>query len=173
MVFSSQVWTKFLPLVELFILEYDQACAKQWAGRAENAGIRLYIGDQANKTLLGHIVGEQGNAGLDMIVDDGGHTMNQQITAFEALWRTVRPGGFYVIEDLTTSYSPKHGGAASPGVRGTTIDYIKSIFDTIQCQDIRKQNEATGFCTESHISDDMASFECFSGICAFRKAAVT
>ena len=163
-----------MPSVELFILEYDEACARHWAGKAENAKVRLFVGDQANKTLLEDItlqIAEQGEAGLDMIVDDGGHTMNQQITTFEALWPTIRPGGVYVIEDLSTSYSSSYGGAESPWVRGTTIDYIKSTLDTIQCRELRRQNDAIEFCKEPHISDDMVSFECFSGICAFRKAA--
>jgi hypothetical protein len=42
----------------------------------------------------------------DILIDDGGHTMLQQQLAFKHLLKTVKPGMFYVIEDLHTSFLP-------------------------------------------------------------------
>jgi len=37
---------------------------------------------------------------LDIIIDDGGHTREQQSASFRMLWNVLAPGGFYAIEDL-------------------------------------------------------------------------
>lgn len=42
---------------------------------------------------------------FDIIVDDGGHMMNQQQLSFGVLFKTLKSGGLYVIEDLHTSHS--------------------------------------------------------------------
>lgn len=33
-----------------------------------------------------------------MIIDDGSHLPEHQWTTIEALWRTIKPGGVYIIE---------------------------------------------------------------------------
>ena len=37
---------------------------------------------------------------FDMIIDDGGHTMEQMQTSLNHLWDSLKSGGVYVIEDL-------------------------------------------------------------------------
>lgn len=43
---------------------------------------------------------------LDVILDDAGHTMEQQQNALSVLWNNVKNGGAYVIEDLESSLIP-------------------------------------------------------------------
>jgi hypothetical protein len=38
------------------------------------------------------------------VIEDGGHTMRQQITSFEVLFPFLNPGGIYFLEDLLTSW---------------------------------------------------------------------
>ena len=40
----------------------------------------------------------------DVIIDDGSHKMSHQVNSLRALWPAVRPGGAYVLEDLSTSF---------------------------------------------------------------------
>lgn len=42
--------------------------------------------------------------GYDIIIDDGGHMMNQQQISFGILIDMVKKGGYYIIEDLHTSF---------------------------------------------------------------------
>ena len=63
---------------------------------------QIYIGDQADPAFLKNVFDQVGM--FDIIIDDGGHTMNQQITSFRALYEYVMPGGVYITEDLHTSH---------------------------------------------------------------------
>lgn len=99
--------------------------------------------------------------------------MDQQLTSIGVLWALVKPGGFYVVEDLLTSYIPSAGGKAV-GQKGTMQDFIKSSLDYLTCatQYISYINEPsfTAFCATNKLVGLM-SVECFSGICVFTKAA--
>lgn len=147
------------------VIEYDAACAYKWQAKPGNSDVIVYIGDQANETFLGEVVLDWKKDKLDIIIDDGGHTMRQQQTSFAALWEIVAPGGLYVIEDLTTSYSSHYGGRELPGKAGTTIEWIKALLDDLQCQD-----ESMSFCETILSSSDILSIDCFPGVCAFNKA---
>ena len=45
---------------------------------------------------------------FDIIIDDGGHTMKQQQVTFGFLMDYVKPGGFFILEDLHTSLKPEY-----------------------------------------------------------------
>lgn len=47
----------------------------------------------------------------DVVIDDGSHQPDDQVHAFKTLWPLVRPGGWYVIEDLRTCFEPGWGGS--------------------------------------------------------------
>lgn len=57
----------------------------------EDEQIKIYIGDQANIEFLNKLIDEEKN--FDIIIDDGGHLMNQQITSFKTLYPFVNNGG--------------------------------------------------------------------------------
>lgn len=139
-------------------MEYDQACAAKWASKT--SGATIYAGDQADPELLGRFLRETGG-GFDVIVDDGGHTMTQQITSLEWLWPAVKPGGMYFIEDLETSYLPNYGGDGSggrdPNVH-TTAKYIHDLVDDLNTDRSRH-----------NVSEDMRSIECMKQVCLFVK----
>lgn len=86
-------------------LEVDGACVK-----AHNIHLRngtIFVGSQEDEAVLRKIAIEgHAHGGYDVIVDDGGHTMKQQLDSLKALWPVVSSGGMYVIEDIHTSYIP-------------------------------------------------------------------
>ncbi len=45
---------------------------------------------------------------FDLIIDDGGHKLQQQVMALFFLWPFLRPGGMYIIEDLEDSRFMPH-----------------------------------------------------------------
>jgi len=93
----------------------------------EEDGVHIHIGDQENRGFLRELA--QRLPKIDILIDDGGHTMRQQIHTFEELFAKVSDTGVYLIEDLHTSYWAKWGG----GVRrkGTFIEYSKDFIDRL------------------------------------------
>jgi hypothetical protein len=68
----------------------------------ETKKIKTYTADQSNRDHLNNFLNEV-NCEFDIILDDGGHTMFQQQVSFAKLFRTLKSGGVYIIEDLHTS----------------------------------------------------------------------
>jgi cephalosporin hydroxylase len=68
----------------------------------------------------------EGGRPMDLIVDDGGHKMAQQITTFRVLFPLLSVGGLYILEDLHTSLVPgPEFGVASGG--HTALDMMEGL----------------------------------------------
>jgi hypothetical protein len=63
------------------------------------------------------------------LIDDGGHTMKQQINTFEEFFTSIAENGVYLCEDVHTSYWSKYGGGYKKS--GTFIEYSKNFIDYI------------------------------------------
>ena len=63
----------------------------------------MALGSQYDKEFLATVGEEHGP--FDIIVDDGCHHPEAQITAFKGLWPFISRGGIYVIEDLYESFT--------------------------------------------------------------------
>jgi predicted O-methyltransferase YrrM len=118
---SLRTWREYFANARaVYGLDVDPACPARVAG----PGIEVVVGDQNDRDLLDALGRRAG--GFDVVIDDGSHTWQAQVTAFEALWPHVRPEGLYVVEDLHTSYWPAY--AAGP-VRA--VDYFKQLVDIV------------------------------------------
>ena len=122
---SLRMWREFLPSATLFAIDVDPRCLA-FEQEIPNATIRLV--DQADPAQLRDFVAQTGGE-FDFIIDDGGHTMVQQITSFEVLYPHVVSGGVYVIEDLGTSYWQEYGGR-DLGEDGTGVALVKRLVDS-------------------------------------------
>lgn len=61
----------------------------------DKMGVVTYQGDQGNIDTYNQIRGK-----FDVIIEDGSHRSDHQITTLKALWPEVKPGGVYIVEDL-------------------------------------------------------------------------
>ena len=99
---SLQMWKSYFTSGSTFFgVDIDPECRKH-----AEPGITILIGDAGNKEFLREILQRTGLP--DIVVDDGGHTATQQITAFEILYPSVRDGGIYLVEDTHTSLWPSY-----------------------------------------------------------------
>ena len=94
--------------------------AKKW----ESEGFEIFIGNQSDELFWDNFKKEVGS--LDVVLDDGGHTYEQQIITTENLLPIINDGGIIVIEDTHTSYMPGFGPTSM-----TFIDYVKNLIDSI------------------------------------------
>jgi hypothetical protein len=118
---SLQMWRDYFgPRATITGVDVDPRCAK-----LTDKGVNVVIGDQEDRKFLNDLAGRVGE--IDIVIDDGGHTMGQQIATFEELWPRVRDGGIFLVEDLHTSYWPKYGGGYKRS--GTFIEYAKNLID--------------------------------------------
>ena len=99
--------------------------------------IEIYIGSQEDRKFLRKLRNEVGP--IDVMIDDGGHTMKQQITTFEEMFPAVVDSGVYLTEDLHTSYWRRFGGGYKKA--GTFIEYTKNLIDQLHHWHISPQKK--------------------------------
>ena len=95
----------------------------------EQYGFEIHIGDQADDQFWVGFYEEihQRYGGVDILLDDGGHTFEQQIITVASSIPWIRDNGLIVVEDTHTSYFRKFGGPSSTSF----ISYAKNIVDGI------------------------------------------
>jgi hypothetical protein len=120
---SLQLWKKYFgDQVNIYAIDINPQCKK-----LEEERIKIFIGSQSDKHFLNQIA--QQLPDLDIIIDDGGHTMEQQIVSFENLYLKVKEGGIYLVEDTHTSYWHEfHGGLKKSS---SFIEYSKNLIDAL------------------------------------------
>lgn len=91
------------PQARIVGIDIDEA-----AQRAAADHHTVILGDQEDPEFLRRVVADHGP--FDVIIDDGGHTMRQQIVSVETLFGDLADGGVYVVEDTHTSYWQEFGG---------------------------------------------------------------
>lgn len=116
---SLAAWQQYFPHARIVGIDRDESCK-----RFEGGNIRVFIGDQTDVDFLKKV--NEAAGGFDIIIDDGGHTMRQQIVSFNTLFPLLNDNGVYVIEDLHTSYWPEFYDQ-----RKTTIQFLKARIDDL------------------------------------------
>ena len=120
---SLQMWRRYFgPGTRIVGVDIDPRCRE-----FEADGVSILIGDQTDRAFLASLRGRLPR--IDILIDDGGHRMDQQIATFEELYPHIHPEGIYLCEDVHTSYVAKYGG----GYRqpGTFIEYAKGLVDPL------------------------------------------
>jgi hypothetical protein len=90
-----------------------------------NERVKTYIVNQEDRDALNRFLDET-NVEFDIIIDDGGHTMKQQQVSFGTLFKRLKKGGIYILEDLHTSRLEQLG-TISPEDIITTLDMLYTI----------------------------------------------
>lgn len=104
------------------------------AKKFESSWAKIIIGDQASVKFWDEFKVRFPDK-VDIILDDGGHTMLQQKQTLRSMYSHVKPGGIYACEDLATSYLKKFGGNSnfrlSPAKSGTMVGMTKDFVDYV------------------------------------------
>jgi len=90
-------------------------------------GCEIYIGSQSDPSLMHQIIADLGS--IDVVIDDGSHEYHDQFITLYTLWPHLSTGGYYIIEDLHTSYWLGYGGFW--GRRSTAIGLCKRLLDVM------------------------------------------
>jgi hypothetical protein len=96
--------------------------------------VTVIIGDQSDRAFLRDL--RKRYPRIDILLDDGGHSMNQQIISFEELYDAVAEDGVYMVEDVHTSYWPEYGGGLR--AEGSFLEYTKKLVDQLNAWHVRE-----------------------------------
>lgn len=96
--------------------------------------VTVLIGDQSDRAFLQSVRARYPH--IDILLDDGGHSMNQQIVSFEELYDAVAEDGVYMIEDTHTSYWQEYGGGLN--APQSFLEYTKRLLDQLNAWHVRE-----------------------------------
>lgn len=120
---SLQMWKNYFgPEAKIYGIDINPKCKD-----LEEENIKIFIGSQSDREFLRKVKAELPK--LDILIDDGGHSMKQQIVSFQELFDHVKTDGVYLCEDLHTSYWLEYGGGYKR--TNTFIEYSKNFIDFI------------------------------------------
>ena len=120
---SLQMWRDYFgPQARLIGVDIEPR-----ASALAEPGTDVLIGDQADPEFLKRIAQHAGP--IDVLIDDGGHRMEQQVNTFRYLYGSIKPDGVYLCEDVHTSYWAEFGGGYR--MRGSFIEFAKTLVDQL------------------------------------------
>ena len=145
---SLRMWSEWFPTAVVDGVDINPDCKKHEIGN-----IRVVIGDQTDIEVL-----NQPKPAYDVIIDDGSHVNEWTVTTFNHLFKQLKKGGIYILEDMQCSYQDlqaikakeKWSGMsyvpAIPVQRRVTIDnLIVRLAIKVDQGDISSMHIHTGF----------------------------
>jgi hypothetical protein len=152
---SLQMWKHYFgEKAKIYGVDINPDC-KQF----EEDNIEIFIGSQSDEKFLRELKSKI--PPIDILIDDGGHEMKQQIVTFQELFSHIKKDGVYINEDLHTSYWFDYGGGYLR--QGTFIEYSKKLIDQLNAyhseQEKFQVNDFTKSAYSIHYYDSMIVIE--------------
>lgn len=157
---SLEMWTKFFGAGATIVgIDCDPTClALEFAGDVE-----VVIGDQGSDAFWDVFL--DGRQGFDVVVDDGGHTMAQQITTLRRVFPHMPDSGIFICEDTCTSYWASHKGAFQS--RSSFMYYAKESVEVLN-----QEHHAGGLTIPDHrtiFGESLHSVAFYNSMVVFEK----
>jgi hypothetical protein len=130
---SLEMWRHYFgPKCHVYGVDIEEACKAY-----ENDHTKIFIGDQEDREFWKDF--KDRVPAIDILIDDGGHTSEQQIVTLEEMLPHLRPGGVYLCEDvimehngfsafmqgIVNSFNAHNGSDSQAGI--STTDFQKWI----------------------------------------------
>lgn len=137
---SVQTWLEYFEDARVFGIDVVQN-NNPWnsPGAYTHPRYRFMQGDQTDKTMWACFLVECG-IDWDIVIDDGSHEPKGIVTAFECMWPSLKPGGFYCVEDMGCGFAndgfPSH------------LDWLRSKMDGV--------NQGSGDIDSIYLSRELA-----------------
>lgn len=136
---SMNLWCGYFPTANIYGVDITLHSSCMPCRLAD--GIFVFSGDTTNSPFMKNLTNVLGSQSMDIIVDDGAHTPESQLSAFNHLFHfALKPGGVYIIEDIETSYWTRgelygysySGGGRDPENPGSNVvNIFKNLADSI------------------------------------------
>ena len=112
---SLRMWFDYFPKAKIYGIDVNEC------SYLNNDRIITFVGDQGNVEDLDAFVNKFDGVDFDVIIDDGSHRPDHQQVSFSCLFKKLKSGGLYFIEDLLSNGlgDGKSGSMASNCVLNT------------------------------------------------------
>jgi demethylmacrocin O-methyltransferase len=97
---SVRMWYEYFSKAEIYA--FDIVDMKS----LENDRVKFLQGDQSDRATLEAMYIEFGSKNFDFILEDGSHREDHQMVSFGHLFKYVKPGGYYILEDMSIPGQP-------------------------------------------------------------------
>ena len=111
---SLNAWREYFPKAQVWGVDIEDKIL------THDASINYVIGNITSIYVRNILAGQY----FDVVIDDGSHQLPDVLSAFDECWNKVKPGGFYLIEDVQ---HPKEWEKA-----------LRSRHTAVECHDFRK-----------------------------------
>jgi SAM-dependent methyltransferase len=125
---SIEMWLKYFGKgTQVVGVDINEECLSyEFDGNA-----KVVMGDQGDPAFWDQFLSTQDK--FDIVIDDGSHVMNHQITTLNKVFPYVKDGGVFICEDTHTSYWPQPWGGVFRGA-GTFTEHAKRTTDILNQQ---------------------------------------
>lgn len=155
---SIDLWCKYFGEGTSVIgIDIDQNCLSY----KYDGDCKIVMGDQGDPNFWRSFLSE--HTDFDIIIDDGGHMMMQQIITLSSTFSHLKEGGVYLCEDTHTSYWGQWGGGAT---KNTFMNFSKKLTDIVNKDHFKEKVFEDGF-MENY--KDMYSISFYNSIVVFEK----
>jgi hypothetical protein len=122
---SINIWREFFINSEIIGID----CQLDRADIDDYSRVKLLqftIGHNSDEELIKFV---NDNTDIDLFIDDGAHTMKDQQIVFGKVFKSIKSGGIFVLEDLHTSVSVANDPNSIWGKQGqtTTLDMLEEF----------------------------------------------
>jgi hypothetical protein len=115
---SLEMWRDYFPRATIYGIDIEPK------SEMDSDRVKTFVADQADRSRLKSFIDAFGGY-YDIIVDDGGHAMDQQQISLGFFFKYLKPGGYYVIEDVHSSLPQFWSGfGVEPGGGNSTLTMI-------------------------------------------------
>ncbi|GAM90765.1 hypothetical protein ANO11243_088100 [Dothideomycetidae sp. 11243] len=152
------LWTEYFSRPEIHVIDSNATCIAEF--KRLHKEVTVQEGEQSDSEFLQEFASKKSRY-FDVVIDDGGHNMDQQKNSLQHLWKVVKAGGMYFCEDLHTSFSELHGGGDEAMEYGETmVQFVHELLD-----DLMRPFRTVDF----DDVDSMFHIDCSEKICGFFK----
>jgi len=125
---SLKAWSEFFRYSKIIGIDIKDINLKKRKLLKKN--IFFHRGSQSDKSFLIELKNKYNK--FDIIIDDGSHISKHIISSFNFLYPYLNEDGFYIIEDLQTSYIPRYGGSRLRLNKfNTSMNFLKRLADCV------------------------------------------
>ena len=154
---SLQMWKDYFgSKCQIFGIDRNSKCKQ-----LEENRVQIFIGNQTNESFLEEVI--QQIPHIDILIDDGGHRMEQQIVTFKKLFPHIDKNGVYLCEDVHTSYYKRYEGGYK--CSNSFIEYSKNLIDDLHAW--HYSDSITEFTTSTY------ALHYYNGVLVIEKKPIT